>query len=247
MPVLQIGGTAIPYDHRRSATATERRITVTPDRVELVTPMADAEGDVADFLDRKRQWVFDSVRELRQMAATRPAVPRLMSGSKVPFRGRNARLTVRRTDGPRIEISYRNGFLVDLPAWVASDQADTAVATELRLWLKRRVRKDVEEIAAAYQARFDLKAKAVRVTDLAGGWGSCGREGTVQINWLLVFAPKKVLEYVVVHELAHLRQRSHGPEFWAFMEFLLPDFERPKAWLLAHQGSLDDAFLKRCE
>jgi predicted metal-dependent hydrolase len=74
---------------------------------------------------------------------------------------------------------------------------------------------------------------------------ACGREGTFQINWLRVFAPRKVQEYVVVHELAHLRQPSHGPEFWAFLEFLLPDFERPKAWLAAHQGSLDDAFLRR--
>ena len=59
-----------------------------------------------------------------------------------------------------------------------------------------------------------------------------------------MFAPKKVLEYVVVHELAHLQHRSHGDTFWAFMEFMLPDYRRPKGWLDAHQGRLDAAFLK---
>ncbi len=244
MPVLQVGETAIPYDLRRSATVRERRITVTPDGVEVVAPLNDLDDDLAAFLDRKRQWVFDSFQELKELAASRPVVPRFMTGSKVPFRGRMSRLTVRRTDGPRIEIAHRNGFLVDLPAWVLPEQAETIVATQLKLWLKAQVRRDVMDIVRSYKTRFGLKPRSVRVADLATGWGSCGAEGTVHINWTLVFAPKKVLEYVVAHELAHLQHRSHGDSFWAFMEFILPDYRQPKAWLDAHQGGLDAAFLK---
>lgn len=244
MPVLQVGETAIPYDLRRSATVRERRITVTPDGVEVVAPLNDLDDDLAAFLDRKRQWVFDSFQELKELAASRPVVPRFMTGSKVPFRGRMARLTVRRTDGPHIEITHRNGFLVDLPAWVAPEQAEQTVATELKLWLKRQVRRDVMDIVRSYKARFGLKPRSVRVADLATGWGSCGAEGTVHINWTLVFAPKKVLEYVVVHELAHLQHRSHGDTFWAFMEFMLPDYRQPKAWLDAHQGGISGAIFE---
>ncbi len=243
MPVLQVGETAIPYDLRRSATIRERRITVTPGGVEVVAPLNDQDDDLAAFLDRKRQWVFDSFRELKELAASRPVVPRFMTGSKVPFRGRMSRLTVRRTDGPHIEITHRNGFLVDLPSWVTKEGAEGIVATEIKLWLKRRVRRDVSEIATAYSKRFGLKARAIRVADMKSGWGSCGQNGSVLINWHLIFAPKKVLEYVVVHELAHLKIRSHGPDFWAYLETLLPDFERPKGWLNQHQGSLDAAFL----
>lgn len=243
MPVLQVGETAIPYDLRRSASVRERRITVTPDGVEVVAPLNDLDDDLAAFLDRKRQWVFDSFQELKELAASRPVVPRFMTGSKVPFRGRMSRLTVRRTDGPRIEIAHRNGFLVDLPAWVLPEQAETIVATQLKLWLKSQVRRDVMDIVRSYKARFGLKPRSVRVADLATGWGSCGAEGTIHINWTLVFAPKKVLEYVVVHEIAHLQHRSHGDAFWAFIEFMLPDYRQPKAWLEAHQGGLDAAFL----
>jgi len=85
------------------------------------------------------------------------------------------------------------------------------------------------DIVRSYRTRFGLKPLSVRVADLATGWGSCGDEGTVHIDWTLVFAPKKVLEYVVVHELAHLQHRSHGDTFWAFMEFMLPDYRQPKA------------------
>ena len=99
---------------------------------------------------------------------------------------------------------------------------DAVIASELKLWLKRRVRRDVMEVIKAYGERFDLKPRAVRVANLETGWGTCGTEGTIHISWLLVFAwQKRVLEYVVVHELAHLRHRSHGPAFWKFLNLYI--------------------------
>lgn len=245
MPMLRIGRTVIDYELRRSKAVRERRITVTPERVEVVAPASDLDEDVAAFLGRKRKWIFDSVQELRELSAKQHVVPRLMTGSKIPYRGRMSRLTVRRTDGPRIEIAHRNGFLVDLPSGVHSEAVEEIVATELKLWLKSQVRRDVSAIVKMYQSRFGLRPRSVRVTDLASGWGSCGAEGTLHINWHLVFAPKKVLEYVVVHELAHLRHRSHGPRFWEFLEFMLPDYRAPKAWLDQYQGNLRASFLTR--
>lgn len=243
MPVLRVGSRDISYDLRRTATAKERRITVMPGCVEVLALATDDDATIESFVDRKRQWVFQTVRELEEITASRASVPRFMSGSKIPFRGRQTSLTIRRTDGLHIEISHRNGFLVDLPSWVTEEAADGIVATEIKLWLKRRVRRDVTEITSAYGKRFKLKARSIRVADMKSGWGSCGQNGSILINWNLVFAPKKVLEYVVVHELAHLKVRSHGPEFWTYLEALLPDYERPKGWLDLHQGTLDSDFL----
>lgn len=242
MPVLQIGRAEIAYELRRSATALERRITVTPDRVEVMALAGDDEGEIAGFLDRKRQWLFDTVREMERIGQTRHSVPRFMTGSKIPFRGRKMSLTVRRTDADRIEIGYRNGFLVDLPSWVEGD-ADGLVASELKLWLKQQARRDVNDVASRCRRQFDLRPKSIRVTDLAHGWGSCGREGNVLINWHLIFAPRKVLEYVVVHELTHLVQRSHGDAFWAALAGFFPGFETAQSWLEKHQSSLSDEFL----
>jgi len=155
-------------------------------------------------------------------------------------------LTVRRTDAERIAITYRNGFIVDLPHWAGQD-ADHLVASELKHWLKQRARRDAKEIAADYGKRFGLIPRSIRVADFANGWGSCGPEGNILINWHLIFAPRKVLEYVVVHELAHLRHRSHGPEFWAFMGRLAGDYERSRLWLDRHQSLLSANFLQNIE
>ncbi|OBQ97483.1 SprT family zinc-dependent metalloprotease [Mesorhizobium sp. AA23] len=242
MPTLQIGRKQIPYELRRSAQALERRITVTPGHVEVLALTSDDDDDIASFLERKRQWVFNTVREMERITSDRHAVPRFMTGSKIPYRGRRMRLTVRRTDGDRIDLTFRNGFIVDLPTWAGSD-ADKLVARELKLWIKRRVRRDVKEIAADYKTRFGLAPRSIRVGDFANGWGSCGAEGNILINWHLVFAPKKVLEYVIAHELTHLRHRSHGPAFWDFLRTIAPDFEASKTWLDANQGSLSAEFL----
>ncbi|MCA3699536.1 MAG: M48 family metallopeptidase [Brevundimonas sp.] len=244
MPTIQIGRAEIAYELRRSTTAAERRITVTPGHVEVMALTTDADADIAGFLDRKRQWLFDTVREMETAIANRPAVPRFMTGSKIPYRGRQSSLTVRRHDGPHVEIAHRAGFVVDLPAWVTAEMADAVVAQQIKLWLKTRVRRDARDIAKSYGARFGLTPRSLRVAEFVGGWGSCGPNGTIQIDWRLVFAPKRVLEYVVVHEVAHLKHRSHGDDFWAFLGTMLPDYERAKGWLDTHQASLDGAFLR---
>lgn len=243
MGMVRIGQTEVAYELRRTATISERRITVTPGHVEVLALTTDDDAEIDAFLSRKRQWLFNTLRELETATAKRAVVPRFMTGSKIPFRGRNARLTVRHHDGPHVEISYRNGFIVDLPSWVRDEDSDGIVATEIKLWLKRHVRRDVMDIATVYRRRFDLKPRAIRVADMKTGWGACGPTGSILINWTLVFAPKAVLEYVVAHELAHLKVRSHGPDFWAHMATLMPDYERPKGWLDTHQGALDASFL----
>ncbi len=243
MGVVRIGQTEVAYELRRSAAASERRITVTPGHVEVLALTTDDEAEIDAFLNRKRQWLFNTLRELETATANRAVVPRFMTGSKIPFRGRNTPLTVRRHDGAHVEIDYRNGFRVDLPSWVRAEDQDGIVATEIKLWLKRRVRRDVMELATAYRKRFGLKPRTIRVADMKTGWGACGPTGAVLINWALVFAPKSVLEYVVAHELAHLKVRSHGPEFWNYLATLMADYERPKGWLDTHQGALDAGFL----
>lgn len=242
MPTLQIGRKEIPYELRRSATASERRITITPGHVEVLALTSDKDDDIAGFLERKRQWLFNTVREMERITASRHAVPRFITGSKIPYRGRKMSLTVRRTDSERAAVTYRNGFIVDLPHW-AGDDTDQLVASELKHWLKQRARRDVKEIAADYGKRFGLIPRSIRVGEMAHGWGSCGSEGNVLINWHLIFAPRKVLEYVVVHELAHLRVRSHGPEFWRFLRCLLPNMEMPRTWLEHHGNEIEPNWL----
>jgi predicted metal-dependent hydrolase len=242
MPTIQIGRAEIAYELRRSATAAERRITVTPGHVEVMALTTDGDDDIAGFLERKRQWLFNTMRDMERISASRHAVPRFMTGSKIPYCGRKMPLTVRRTDAERFTVTYRNGFIVDLPEWAPED-AGNLVASEIKLWLKQKARRHVKLISDRLAANFGISPRSIRTADMVSGWGSCGPEGNILIDWHLIFAPSKVLEYVVTHEVSHLRERSHGPEFWDLVQTMMPQFEDAKAWLERHGSSLGSDFL----
>lgn len=241
--VFRIGNTAVTYKLRRTSALSERSITVTPGQIEVLVLKTDDAAAVDAFLNRKRQWLFNTLRDLESNTAKRHMVPRLMTGAKIPYRGRLVSLKVRRGTGAETSIVYKGGFVVTLPSSVSPAAAEGVVATELRLWLKRVVRNDVRAMAADYAQRFDLKPRSIRVGDLSRGWGSCGAKGSISINWHLVFAPRRVLEYVVAHELAHLRYRQHGPRFWTYLQTIFPAQHLARKWLDKHGGALTEDFL----
>jgi len=74
----------------------------------------------------------------------------------------------------------------------------------------------------------------INITDLGNRWGSCGRGGRLNFHWKSILLPAFAVEYIVVHELVHLHEPHHTPEFWRRVERSLPDFERRKRWLAEH-------------
>ena len=108
---------------------------------------------------------------------------------------------------------------------------DDLIEDALRLWFRKRLREDAAALVRRHGEPNGLKPRGVLVKDQKYVWGSCGPDRVVNLNWHLVFAPKTVLEYAVVHELCHLRHRNHDKEFWRSIGTILPDWEDRKAWL----------------
>jgi len=76
-----------------------------------------------------------------------------------------------------------------------------------------------------------LKPTSIRVMELQNRWGSCTSKGTINLNWKCAMLPLSVLDYVIVHELAHLEDKSHSPKFWRTIEKVMPDYDEAKKWL----------------
>ena len=231
MPVLTIGSTGIDYVLRRSAAATQARITVTPNAVEVVVPAAATDDEIAAVLHRRRGWLFEQTRHMAERAASSNTVSRFVSGAKIPYRGRLMRLRVEPVDGTLVEVSFRNGFVVGYPRAVSEAVRDDLIEDALRLWFRKRLRQDVADLVRRHGEPNGLKPRGVQIKDQKHLWGSCGLDRVVNLNWHLVFAPKTVLEYAVVHELCHLRHRNHDRDFWRSVGTILPDWEARKAWL----------------
>ena len=82
-----------------------------------------------------------------------------------------------------------------------------------------------------YCKKLQLFPKGSRIKDHKHLWGSCGKDNIININWKLIQAPKQIIEYVVVHELCHLKFRNHSDAFWVFLSSVFPEIDRCKRWL----------------
>lgn len=231
MQTLTVGKTEIPYSLKRTGTCDHARITVTPDMVEVVVPPKATEDEIQKALHRRRQWIYQQRRKMTELASASPSLARFVSGAKMPFRGRMMRLTVVPTDDTLVYVTYRNGFYIEYPASVSEASRDALIEDALRLWLKKKLREDVGSLVRRYGLSNDLNPKSYRIKDQKHLWGSCGKDRIININWHLIFAPKTVLEYAVVHELCHLRHRNHDAAFWRLVKSILPDYEVRKGWL----------------
>ena len=103
---------------------------------------------------------------------------------------------------------------------------------------RRLARARIVAVAEREARRLGVGYERIAIRDQRTRWGSCSTRGTLSFNWRLVLAPAEVLEYVVVHELCHLREPSHSPRFWALLESARPGFQAEKTWLVRHGWEL---------
>ncbi len=110
--------------------------------------------------------------------------------------------------------------------------ADTRISELVRREITRELMPQLlERVGAINQMHFKASVPKVTVRDNLTRWGSCAPDGAISLNFRLLFMPERVLDYVIVHELAHTRYRSHGPRFWALVEKALPDHRERREWL----------------
>ncbi len=117
-----------------------------------------------------------------------------------------------------------------------------SVAKALIRWLKaeaeRHIVPRIENIAKTYGHTYS----SIHLRDQTSRWGSCSTHGNLQLNWRLIQAPKEVIDYVIMHELAHLKHMDHSPRFWAYVEKLDPHYTDHKRWLRLHGAALHQDF-----
>ena len=233
MPMLQIGETAIPYEVRQSTRASRKRIVVTPEGVQVVvpagTPMEGSDGILA-YLDRKRRWVFDSVREIGEQHR-KLLTQQYASGAKLQYRGRWLMLDVQAAPVAEVEITCRSKFEVRVPFELEKVKRLEAVRVAFDGWLRERAFRDLRRFACKHERVLGIEAKGVRLGHQKRAWGTCGKDGVIRVHWRLVQAPAAAMEYVVAHEVVHLLHRNHSPEFWATIATTMPDWAERKAML----------------
>jgi predicted metal-dependent hydrolase len=128
-------------------------------------------------------------------------------------------------------LAKRQGWIERKIAEVKARPQPAALSTAARAALIREAEKVISERCAWFAARTGWQPNGVRISAAQSRWGSCGIRGTLHFSWRLIRAPLPVIDYVVVHELAHLVERNHSRRFWVKVATVLPDFQQPRRWL----------------
>lgn len=223
---------------RRSPRARRLRLVVTPRGIELVLPPGFPESVALDFYARHRPWALNQLGEAKSRREQQKAMlPVIGAEGTLPFQGRALPVQWIETQGPsvRFRFSKDDGYVLEVP------QGETPQEELLKRKLFETLRPFLKDIVMGrikvLGEPFGFKVRSIRVKRVRTRWGSLGPSSDVNLNWLLVFAPPEILDYVVFHELCHTRHRNHSPDFWALVEEGIPDWKLCRVWL-REEGSL---------
>ena len=114
------------------------------------------------------------------------------------------------------------------------------IAKEILItWYKAQAYQKISERVNWHSSLSSLKYNKIKLSDARKRWGSCSAKGNLNFSWRLIMAPLRVIDYVVVHELAHLEEKNHSKRFWNKIKIMLPDYEQYKDWLKENRYLLD--------
>jgi len=218
---VALGDTDWPVRWRRSSRA--RRVSLRIDAragavVVTLPPRAARRAGIA-LLATHAAWVRERLASLAPHIA-------LMPGAAVPLGGAPHVLLLA-PGAPRLA-----------PGAILLPGPVDAVSAQASAFLRGEAERRVAILVAGHAGRLGVRPRTIRLKDTRSRWGSCAPDGTLAFSWRLVMAPDWVLDYVVAHEVAHLRELNHSARFWAQVARLTPHRDAAVAWLKAHGPAL---------
>ena len=235
------GSTTIEYAIQRTNRRKTVAITVRPDMsVSVAAPTGTRRTLIAEKVQEKAEWVVRQQERLRRNG--RHAPKEHVSGESFRYLGRQYQLKVlRRTSAPaNVQATMVRGCLVVPVArrW-AAERRRHAIQEALVTWYRERAAVQIGWAVDRFASRLGVTVKAVEVREMKTRWGSGGADARVRFNWRIVMAPRRLLEYVVAHELCHIRHHGHSREFWRLLSRVMPDYEQRRRELERLGPALD--------
>lgn len=211
------------FEVRRSERRRTLGLTVERDgSLVLSAPPGVPPARLERFAKEKRFWVYEKLAAKEALPAPRSA-RQYVTGEGFPYLGRSYRLQL--VDRQEVPVKLEAGRFK-----MRRSEARRGRAQMVR-WYTEHAPAWLEGRVARHAARLRVQPSAVTVQDLGYRWGSCGKERRLHFHWQTILLPPRVIDFVVVHELAHLTWPHHTSEFWRTVEAALPGWEAPRRWL----------------
>ncbi len=224
---LDVAGRLMPLTIKQHERATRITLRIEPGgrALKMTIPSGLARRDVDAFLDRHQGWLMTKLAKFS-------ADTGLHDGGTILFRGVSHR--IQHTGSLR---GLTEATVIDGKPVLRVSGMPEHLGRRIATFLKKEARADLERLAKFHAHSIRAPIKSISMKDTRSRWGSCSAEGNLSFSWRIIMAPPAVVDYLAAHEVAHLKEMNHGPNFWALCKKLCPGMEEAKSWLKRH-GSL---------
>lgn len=191
--------------------------------------------DIEQAIQEKQQWIITKLREKRELVNKRlQATTRWEDGARLPYLGNH--LTLRISHQNRTTATYdaeQNTLHISL----RPDYHEQQLKDLVQNWLKQEAKRVFNQRMPVFAQRLSVNYHSMSLSSAGTRWGSCTSQGKIRLNWRLIHFSPEIIDYVIAHELSHLREMNHSPQFWATVESIYPEYEHAKRKLRQHASA----------
>ena len=221
MNSIKFGNSQITYKvHKTKRRTTE--IVVDTSGVEILTSEQKSHKQIQNLVKKNSRWIFR-----KQLWANNQNDLKITfkQGTKLPYLGKKYLLKIDESKNESICLSHGKFFIR------VKKNTAKKVQEIFKNWLKQHAQKIIEKKAHQYEAKIGVKFDKIIIKDHKERWGSVSKNNTININLSILCAPSKIIDYVIIHELCHLKIPDHSPKYWNLLYKMMPDYESHKEWL----------------
>ncbi len=239
MELVQYGQQQITYTIERRKRAKTVAITVTPDsEVVVLAPHHMTIQAIKEMVQKKARWIIEKKKYFLSLVEKFP-VKEYVSGEQLLFLGRTYRLKVVEetcidTEKPQI-IGRR--IYIAVNKYLETKEKQEIIREKLVKWYFSSAREKIEQRVNRHKKQLGVYPTGIIIKDQKKRWGSCSKNGTLRFNWKTVMAPISVIDYVVVHEMCHLKIKNHSPSYWKLLASVLLNYRKQIDWLKNNAAS----------
>lgn len=198
--------------------------------ISVLAPQQWSQQQIEEVLERKRAWIYRSVAEWEDLNSVR-TTREFVAGEGFLYLGRTYRLRI--VEDQSKPLMLKNGYF-----YMHTDALGRPYHT-FKEFYRNKGQARLEERVQYYKNKMGVKPADIRILELHNRWASCTATHNLNFHWKCMMAPLQIIDYIVVHELAHLKHKNHTDYFWGEVDKVMHDFQERKEWLRQYGAAMD--------
>lgn len=227
---ISLDGSNINYQLKKSFRARRMRLEINVNTgLSVIVPRRYDISSVKTFIIQKRNWIIKKLKEVQFYKA----IPDDGTLESICYLGRQLKLIISKGNQ---EYALVNIITDEITVSIKSDEN---VVLMLSNWYLQEADRVIRQKASIFSKLIGVNYNNLSVKSVKTRWGSCSRLGNLSFNWKLVMLPEVIIDYVVIHELCHLKRMDHSKLFWQLVESYSPEFCQHRHWLKQHEAEIN--------